>query len=310
MANRMTTALAATALLLAGCDQDSHVASSSDAAMVEMIVPPPGAPAMAGGSAAQTPPPRAVVPTAPQIAYTYSYGLETPGRTAPELMRRHEAACKAAGPTKCQVVSSSSDRMAGSDYVMARLEMRAAPVWLDAFRNRLAGDAESVGGRVASASTGSEDLTRSLSDTGARLRALTTLRDRLQSLLATRSAPLDQLLATERELARVQGELDATQSALLTMQTRVAMSAITLDYQPTPTFASEGAFAPVSNALRGSLGVFMGSLGAVIYALSAILPVALIVVPLVWWWLKRRKRRPAKVVKTPPAPAEAPIETL
>src|SRR5690606_6160944 len=126
-------------------------------------------------------------------------------------------ACVSAGPAVCQVIGSESTRH-GRDSLSARLEIRAVPAFLTPFRARLEGDTTTAGGRVAMVATDSEDLSRSLSDTEARIRALSTLRDRLLQLLATRNAPLEQLLQTERELARVQGELDATRSALEMMR--------------------------------------------------------------------------------------------
>lgn len=304
------TAVGLMAMALAGCG-DAQRSHSSDAVSLEMIAPsPPGEKAMdasmaavstAAASAPGSPPPPASVVQASQIAYIYHYGLELPAARAPALMRQHEAACVAAGPNVCQVIGADTRRY-GHDSVSATLELRAAPAFLNHFRAGLEGDAEKAGGRVASASTESEDLTREMSDTEARVRALTTLRDRLQQLLATRSAPLDQLLATERELARAQGELDATTSALNAMRTRVAMSRLTLDYRTVPQFASEGVFAPVSNALNGSLGAFMGTLGVLIYTIAVLLPLGLLLAPLVWLGLRWRKRRRwAKAAAAPPA---------
>lgn len=243
----------------------------------------------------------AEIPTGAQIAYSYRYGVEVPADRATDLMRRHEAACTRAGPAVCQVLESESQRH-GRDSVSASLELRATAAWLTTFRATLEADAEQAGGRIAAASTESEDLTRSLTDTAARLRALTTLRDRLQVLLATRSAPLEQLLATERELARVQGELDATQSALTAMRTRVAMSHVSLSYQSAQQFAPDNAFTPVQRALTGSLAAFMGTLGAIIYLFASLLPLFLILGPLIWFgWKHRRKIRLGKKVKAAPA---------
>lgn len=309
----------ATALAAAGCEQPADVREySSDAVAVELLVPPGGskgasaeeaaAAAAPAADAAAAPPTSssapAESPTGPQIAYTYRYGVEVPADRAADLMRRHETACTRAGPSVCQVLGSQSHRM-GRDAVSARLELRATPAWITAFRATLETDAEQAGGRIARASTDSEDLTRSLTDTAARLRALTTLRDRLQNLLATRSAPLEQLLATERELARVQGELDATRSALAVMRTRVAMSHVTLQYDGAQQFAPDNAFTPVKRALTGSLSAFMGTLGAIIYAFATLLPLLLILGPLVWLaWKHRRKVRLTR--KARPAPSEAP----
>lgn len=301
------------ALAVAGCDQPADVRQfSSDAVELQIIEPPAGyketpaadaaavqleeaaAAAPAEGPAAAAP---VEIPTGAQIAYSYRYGVEVPADRATELMRRHEAACTRAGPSVCQVLESESQRH-GRDSVSASLELRATPAWLAAFRGALETDAERAGGRIAAASTESEDLTRSLTDTSARLRALTTLRDRLQTLLATRSAPLEQLLATERELARVQGELDATQSALTAMRTRVAMSHVSLSYRSAQQFAPDNAFTPVTRALTGSLAAFMGTLGAIIYALASLLPLLLILGPLVWLaWKHRRKIRLGRKVR-------------
>lgn len=300
---------------LAGCDSPQGVDqfNNSDAsAAMEIIGPPGGGKAAimmdATAAAAGTSAPSSTSPAAPavqtsQIAYVYHYGLELPAAKAPDLMRRHEASCVAAGPNVCQVIGAETQRYGGDD-VSARLELRAAPAFLTRFRAGLEGDAEKAGGRVADASTESEDLTRQMSDTEARVRALTTLRDRLQQLLATRSAPLDQLLATERELARAQGELDATTSALNAMRTRVAMSRLTLDYRTAPQFASEGVFAPVSRAINGSLGAFMGTLGVLIYTIAVLLPLGLLLAPLVWLGWRWRKRRLAAKAAAAPAAAD------
>lgn len=294
MATRTTASAAFGILLLAtGCDQGGAQNQYLDEVASVELLPPVASEATSNAAAGTAPGVPAAAATGPQIAYSYDYALETPGQTAAPLMTRHESACRAAGPAQCQVISSNTMRI-GSDGMAATLRMRAGSVWLDRFRATLADDAKNANGRIASASTESEDLTRSLSDTGARLRALTTLRDRLQGLLGTRSAPLEQILATERELARVQGELDATQSALTAMQTRVAMSAISIRYETTPVFASEGVMAPMTNALRSSLSVFMASVGALIYVFAALLPLAIILAPVVWWAMKRRRQRRAE----------------
>jgi hypothetical protein len=195
----------------------------------------------------------------------------------------------AAGPAICQVIGSKSNRY-GRDELNAQLEIRATPAFLTAFRARLAGDAEAAGGRIAMAATDSEDLTRALVDTEARMRALSTLRDRLQQLLATRSGPLEQLLATERELARVQGELDASRSTLEVMRTRVATSRLIIDYTAEGQLAPDSAFRPVTDALDNALAVFMGVIGGLILFLAGALPLLIVAVPLIWLALRWRRR--------------------
>jgi hypothetical protein len=297
---RLTVAGLALTAAAAGCSPAREdVTYSDDSVDMELAAPAdaaataapamPGAPALtaAPGSSIAPPPPAAV--QVPSIAYVYRYRLELPVDRAPALMSRHEQACVAAGPTVCQVIGSESSRY-GRDELTAQLEIRATPAFLTAFRARLTGDAEASGGRVAMAATDSEDLTRALVDTEARLRALTTLRDRLQQLLATRSGPLEQLLATERELARVQGELDASRSTLEVMRTRVATSRLTITYTAQGQLAPDSAFRPVTEALDNALAVFMSVIGALILFLAGTLPLLIVIVPLAWLGLRWRRR--------------------
>lgn len=285
----LSIAVLTAASLLAACQPAAE--HGSDAVAVEMIeAPSGGTPAMAPAAPAAAADQAASAPASPstaapiqavsQIAYRYDYRLELPvDRIAPTL-KKHEAACVAAGPMTCQLLGSNTQAM-DDDQMVSSLSLRATPAWLARFRAGLDGEAEAAGGKVASATTTSEDLTRSLIDTEARLTALSTLRDRLQQLLATRSA-------------------------LNAMRARVAMSEMSIEYRSQAIFASEGAFAPLSNALKASLSVFMGSLAIIIYALAALLPIALIATPLVLWIRKRRAaeraRKAVAKMETTPTP--------
>lgn len=291
---RVTLCGLALAAASAGCSQPTAERSYSDDSVdMELIAPKEAPDASAAAPVAASvspdaPPPQAAV-QAPSIAYVYRYGLELPADRAPALMNSHEQACVSAGPAVCQVIGAQSSRY-GRDQLTARLEIRATPAFLTAFRARLAGDAESAGGRVAMAATDSEDLTRALVDTEARMRALSTLRDRLQQLLATRSAPLEQLLETERELARVQGELDTARSTLEVMRTRVATSRLMIDYRAQGQLAPDSAFRPVSEALDSALTVFMRVVGALILFLAGVLPILIILIPAGWLIVRWRRR--------------------
>ena len=281
---------AAASALLAGCQDASrqHLEESVDMALME---PAPPAGAASAPDSAATP----VV--APSIAYAYRFGLELPADAVPTVMGRHEQACIAAGPSVCQVIGASSSRM-GRDSVEARLEMRAAPAYVGRFRAALDGEARGAGGRVSQQAVESEDLTRQLVDTEARMRAMETLRDRLQQLLATRSGTLEQLLQVERELARVQGELDATRSALAVMRTRVQTSRLDVTYSAAGRLAPDSAARPVVDALNSASYAFMTSLGMLILFIASVLPVLLVGAPLIWLlWRWRRRVRARKAAE-------------
>ena len=282
---------AAASALLAGCQDASrqHLEESVDMALME-----PAPPASAAASA----PSSAAAPiVAPSIAYAYRFGLELPADAVPTVMGRHEQACIAAGPAACQVIGSNSSRV-GRDSVQASLEMRATPAYVARFRAALDGEAKGAGGRVAQQAVESEDLTRQLVDTEARMRAMETLRDRLQQLLATRSGTLEQLLQVERELARVQGELDATRSALAVMRTRVQTSRLDVTYSAAGQLAPDSAARPVVDALNSASYAFMTSLGMLILFIASVLPVLLVGAPLIWLlWRWRRSLRARKAAE-------------
>ena len=277
------------ALVLAGCGQkrSDEVAQAPGTAKMEAAPLADVAPQSAAAPASAAPAAPSVA--LPQIAYTYDYTLELPAKAVVPLFERHRAACEAAGPARCQIIGAETETVARTD-TRATLTLRAETRWLAAFRAGLAGSAEAADGRLAA--TASEDLGRQLSDSGARLRALTTLRDRLQQLLATRTGKLGELLEIERELARVEGEIDATRSALADMSGRVSLPKATIVYRPDSlTVASaDGGQA----GLAGSLyNVGSTSLFVLLNFLAAVLPWLVILVPLVWvvrTLLRRRHR--------------------
>lgn len=247
------------------------------------------APVPVGQSAAQP-----ASPSLPQLAFSYSTTIEAPNGRVAGLMRRHEQACAQAGPTQCQVIGSNSSTDRETDAVRAELTLRARPEWLTRFRAGLDGDARGAGGRVLGSQATSEDLTRSIVDAEAYLRAKTTLRDRMQQLLETRNAPLAELLALEQQLAQVQGEIDAATSNLQVMRTRVATSSLTLTYQSTTSAVGGGTWQPVGDAADNFFRVTAWAVAAVMMLAAAALPFVLVVVPAVWFGLRARRRAQAR----------------
>lgn len=287
---RRAAVLLVSFLALAACSRPA----ASDAPEAAADVPAE-APAAAGAVAKLVPPPsKAPLETAPQLAYSYEYDITAPPKAVRALAAKHEAACQAAGATVCQVTGASVSEE-GSDQVRASLSIRATPAWLKTFRAGLADQAEKAGGRVASAVTNTEDLSRALVDTEAALRAKITLRDRLQSLLANRPGKLSELLELEQALAQAQGEIDATQSELAVMRTRVATSKLDISYASMGVLAPDGAGAPISQAVSEIAGGLAMTAAIMIRLLTWAGPWALLIGGGGWLWMKRRgKVRPAR----------------
>ena len=282
----------AMATSLAGCHQ---AADMSDAAVKVSVLRPPPADSAAPAATAM---PTGV--TAAQLAYAFAYTLSLPAAQIETTLGRDQQACAAAGPTVCQLVGSTLSRQGGS-IADGHLDLRATPAWIAAFRNGMAGEAKAAGGRVEAASVQSEDLSRSIVDTEAAIRAKTTLRDRIEKLLAERPGKLSDVMDAEKELASVQGDLDATHSELAVMRTRVETSTLSIDYHAIGVAAPDGVLSPLRAAANGFLGNMVIVFAGLVNLLSILLPLALVAAP-VAWLVWRFQRKPKKFIT---APAEA-----
>ncbi|MFT3726933.1 MAG: DUF4349 domain-containing protein [Terricaulis sp.] len=292
----------ALAVLLVGCGQ-----ASTNPGSPAVNVPMPEA--VTGGEASRAAdapaPPQAQDavseerPASPQspgpqpvmyLAYSYQMALEIPADRLTGVMDAHMRACLSAGPRICQLIGSNQNGDPGSS-MSGTVNLRAEPNWLRTFMGGIGAQATAAGGRVTSQATSTEDLTRSIVDTEAHMRAQTALRDRLQEMLRSRPGKLSDLLDVERELARVQGDMDATQSELAVMRTRVAMSELTISYSSSAKAVGTDTFEPLSHAFSGFLGVVVWGFAAIITLIAALLPFAIVIVPIVWAILRWRRGR-------------------
>jgi len=229
------------------------------------------------------------------LAYRYNFGFSLPARHVASSAKSHAKMCQDAGPEKCQLLNSSITAY-NEDNVTANLSLRAEPQWLKSFEEELKSSVDDAKGKMVSNSVNAEDLTRQILDTDARLNAQKTLRDRLQRLLVTRDAKLNDLLALEREFARVQSEIESATMTLGVLRKRVSMSVVNIHYQSQSVAVSQSALAPIGRALKGFVGGFSRGLANVINFLAAILPwLILVILPALWilrrWW-RTRKQKP------------------
>lgn len=83
-------------------------------------------------------------------------------------------------------------------------------------------------GKIASESTSANDVTDQYVDVAARLASAKTLEKRLLELAADRTSGVEALLAVERELARVRGEIESYEGRMRQWNDQIAMSTLTL----------------------------------------------------------------------------------
>lgn len=312
---RLIALLSASLLLLAACggsEQSKYGAAESAQDFASpMSPPPPPAPVVSqqsrmagnivdqdggGGGGGPTEP---VDPAAARLmAYTYDYRFAVPTANMQGLLSAHEAACQNAGPAVCYVVNSSISGL-GEDYASGHLIVKASPEWVKTFQAGMADGLRSFNATLDSNTTAAEDLTVQIIDTTARLDSAKTLRGRLQQLLAERPGRLSDLLEIERELARVQAEIDSTESILAAMKLRVAMSNVTLSYTPKYSAVSQSIWRPLADAFDNFLPNVVGSLAAIIAFISGA-ALWLVLIGLVVWavvWRMRARRRKTAAAK-------------
>lgn len=108
-----------------------------------------------------------------------------------------------------------------------RIQGRVPALQLDSFMDRIA----ALGDERRRYLTGS-DVTDQYADLEARLRSKVALRDRRQQLLA-RATTLDEVLGLEKQIARLQSEIDALQARLDRLRSEAALAslAVTLEHE-------------------------------------------------------------------------------
>lgn len=279
-------------IALAGCSAENSEDSAAEAveAAADSAV---SADAVAEENVAPDPDiaDRAELPAGmPKLAYAYGLSYRLPSAEIGKLMRRHANVCEQQGPASCRIVGMDLSGDPEDDSVRGTLQLAVAAPHARAVSALLDDEAEGAGAEQVKATIGSEEVSKQIVDTEARIRAREELRDRLLEVLRTRKGSVKELVAAERSVAEVNEEIDQARSWLAETKGRVSFSRMDVDYAP--QVAATGSFlAPIEGAL-GSLGGILGSLVAVLIVLLAIgLPVAGLVAA--GLWLRRRLAVPA-----------------
>jgi Domain of unknown function (DUF4349) len=277
---------------LAACGQRDVAypadAASEAVASADVVAKSP----MAGEPAPAQPGPT----TGRYLAYEYSFTLELPSKAVGPVQEAQAAACRAVPANGCLVVGSSINR--GDDgAVYGQLQMRMVPARVQPFRADLTKAVHGADGEITAATTNSEDLTQAIVDTEAVMRAKTALRERLLALLNRQTGKVADLLEVERELARVQQEIDAATSALKVYRLRTDLSLVTITFVSERSSVGGDVANPLAGAFRDFFRIMSYSAAGIVRVIAGILPLAVIGLPLVWLviagWRRWRARRKA-----------------
>ena len=129
---------------------------------------------------------------------------------------------------------------------------RSASVTIRVPEPRLDAALDTLGrlGKITSRTVSAQDVTAEAIDVEARIRSLTTSRDRLRELL-TRATAVGDVVAVERELARAQGELDSLQGRLQHLRSTAALAELHVSFHQKVVLGPLGRF---FNAIGRGLG--------------------------------------------------------
>ena len=235
------------------------------------------------------------------LAYTHNRTISVPTDRLRDLLETHMTQCEDAGPENCLVTSSNVYGLE-TDFASGNLALKASPDWAIPFLEGLPESLGEFNSSVYASSTSTVDLTAQIIDTDARLAAQTTLRDRLQQLLESREGDLGELLSVERELARVQSELDSYESQLANLRQRVSMSDINLSYEARVSPTSQSVWRPVTDAFGDFFRNVAFALSSIVTILAFVLPWLPVIVGLIWLFMFLF-RKAFRKKKTPEAPA-------
>jgi len=144
-------------------------------------------------------------------------------------------------------------------------------------------------GRVKSEGVRTEDVTKAYTDLETRLRVKRETAGRLREILVRQAGKVSEVLSVEREIARVVEEIEQAEGERRYYDNLVSLSTITLSLHEPDSMVTPGALDPIIEALRGSVRIMSGSLGALIQLASGLLP-WLLALYLVFRLVRRRLR--------------------
>jgi hypothetical protein len=149
-----------------------------------------------------------------------------------------------------------------------------------------------------------EDVTHKYIDVDARLRNMTQTEQRLLTLLASSSGGLNDVLAVERELARVREESEVLSSEMRALKEQIGLSTLKLRLEQESAFEPPPSlWSPLKNLWRDFGAILTQSLGALVAFAASLLTWLLYLLPwspllaLAWFGLRRAWRWRRKTPK-------------
>jgi len=146
-------------------------------------------------------------------------------------------------------------------------------------------------GRVEQSSVSAQDVGEEYVDVQARMANGRRLEQRLTELLATRTGKLEDVLAVERELARVREEIERQEARLRWLGAHVAVSTIAVTVsEPAPVVGDHPGESVLGQAFVRAWRNFVGLVASLIASLGVVVPVGAALAVAARWWRGRAPR--------------------
>lgn len=186
-------------------------------------------------------------------------------------------------------VAHSSIDLGERQWRSAQLELKIPSARWDDLLTGLSGI-----GELRQLTTSTEDVGEQFVDLTAQLGNAEWLEARYLRLLQTRTGSLEDLLAVERELARVRERIESLQGRLRYLGNRVAVSTLHVSLaEPVNLLGVSPESQPLRDAFSAAWANFLAVITGGIALLGGVLPIALILAGMLWGWRAiRRAKRP------------------
>jgi hypothetical protein len=249
---------------------EAAVTPASEAVTTE---PAMRAPAATTDPAKPTPdtPPKVPI-SLPKLTYSYALSYLLPGDKIATAQDSHREMCEEMGPARCQLLAL--ERGIGEEQSNnASLRLRVATAEARRFQVLLDHEVSEAGGRAENAKIATDEVSKQIVDTEARIRQRELLVARLTEMLRKRSGRPAELVDAERSVTQAQEELDQARGWLGELRGRVAMSEFEIRYAAiTPSASSQNLGTYLGEAAQGSGAIFQIGLRFILSLTIYLLP--------------------------------------
>lgn len=199
----------------------------------------------------------------------------------PAIIALRQLAAKLGGYVANSSISGGRDQVRS-----ATLELKIPAAKYD----QAVGDIGDIG-KVESVNTTAEDVGEEYVDITARVTNSKRLEERLVTLLSTRTGKLEDVLAVERELARVREEIERYEGRLRFLRTRAAVSTLSVTvHEPVPILGQRPGENPIASAVKQAWRNFVGFIAWLIASLGVLVPAGGLLA-LGWYIFKRARAK-------------------